>query len=46
MPHKLLKYEEVLERLPATKHLLLGNGFSIGCDKIFSYPNCTLRKMA
>jgi hypothetical protein len=39
MTPKLLTYSEVLDQLPATKHLLLGNGFSIACDKIFSYPN-------
>src|SRR5438105_4614696 len=36
---KVLSYDDVLERLPQTKHLLLGNGFSIACDKIFNYPN-------
>ena len=39
MAPKILSYEEVLNRLPGTKHLLLGNGFSISCDKVFSYPN-------
>jgi hypothetical protein len=36
---ELLTYDEVLKQLPQTKHLLLGNGFSIACDKIFNYPN-------
>ncbi len=36
---KLLTYQQVLENLPATKHLLLGNGFSIACDEVFSYTN-------
>lgn len=35
----LLTYNEVFEKLPQTKHLLLGNGFSIACDPVFSYPN-------
>src|SRR6266480_2346696 len=39
MPAKLLQYHEVIDRLPGTKHLLLGNGFSIGCDKVFRYTN-------
>jgi len=36
-----MRYSEMLEALPADKsrHILLGNGFSIGCDKRFSYPN-------
>ena len=25
--------------LTGRKHILLGNGFSIGCDKRFAYPN-------
>jgi hypothetical protein len=37
---KPLKYSEMLDRLGSgTKHLLLGNGFSIACDKRFNYPN-------
>ena len=39
MRRNVLTYEEVLRRLPSTKHLLIGNGFSISCDKIFNYPN-------
>jgi len=35
----ILTYDEVLAKLPDTKHLLLGNGFSIACDPIFNYPN-------
>lgn len=35
----ILTYEQVLSALPNTKYLLLGNGFSIACDKIFSYTN-------
>lgn len=35
----LLSYNQVLAQLPETKHLLLGNGFSIACDPVFSYPN-------
>lgn len=35
-----LNYEEVLERLPDGRvHLLLGNGFSIACDPVFSYES-------
>lgn len=37
-PSSLLKYEEVLDRLgKGTAHVLLGNGFSVACDPIFSY---------
>lgn len=36
---EVITYQEVLGRLSKTKHLLLGNGFSIACDKRFSYPN-------
>ena len=39
MSTKLMKYDDVLKRLPQRKHLLLGNGFSIACDPIFSYSN-------
>ncbi|MCA9409140.1 MAG: DUF4917 family protein [Candidatus Omnitrophica bacterium] len=39
MAFDLLSYETVLEKLPQRKHLLLGNGFSISCDPIFSYAN-------
>jgi hypothetical protein len=35
----ILTYEQVLCKLPETKHLLLGNGFSIACDSIFNYTN-------
>lgn len=35
----LLRYDQVIRQLPETKHLLLGNGFSIACDPVFSYPN-------
>ena len=36
---QMLTYQEVIDHLPPTKHLLLGNGFSIACDSIFNYPN-------
>jgi hypothetical protein len=36
---ELLVYSQVLENLPPTKHLLLGNGFSIACDDVFGYTN-------
>ena len=36
---KPLDYRDVLKKLPETKHLLLGNGFSIACDPIFDYGN-------
>lgn len=39
MSNKLISYSEVLQRLPESKHLLLGNGFSIGCDPVFNYPD-------
>jgi hypothetical protein len=39
MSAKILTYRDVLDELPDTKHLLLGNGFSIACDSVFSYPN-------
>lgn len=36
----LLPYSEVVSRLPSGRsHLLLGNGFSIGCDPLFRYDN-------
>ena len=35
----LMTYSQVLEKLPPTKHLLLGNGFSIACDDVFKYTN-------
>ncbi|MGD9934603.1 MAG: DUF4917 family protein [Dehalococcoidia bacterium] len=35
----LLTYHQVLELLPPTKHLLLGNGFSISCDPAFRYDS-------
>src|SRR5665647_2623156 len=36
---EVITYQEVRERLRAwkTKYLLLGNGFSIGCDPVFQY---------
>lgn len=41
MPHSLLSYEEVQQRLAAASDapptLLLGNGFSIACDPRYSY---------
>lgn len=39
MEINLLEYNDVLNEVPQTKHLLLGNGFSIACDKKFEYPN-------
>lgn len=36
---KLPDYAEVLARLGKRTYLLLGNGFSISCDQIFSYSN-------
>lgn len=35
----ILTYQQVRDRLSATHtvHLLLGNGFSIGCDSVFTY---------
>lgn len=42
MPYaeKVLSYQDAYEALDGkTKHVLLGNGFSIGCDPIFSYPS-------
>lgn len=36
---ELLTYNDVLQKLPQTKYLLLGNGFSIACSKKFEYPN-------
>jgi hypothetical protein len=36
----VLSYAEMLDYLgDKRKHLLLGNGFSIGCDNRFAYPN-------
>ncbi len=35
----MLTYQDVQGQLPTTRHLLLGNGFSMGCDSVFSYPN-------
>jgi hypothetical protein len=36
----MMQYAEMLEKLPrGRKHIVLGNGFSIGCDERFSYPN-------
>jgi hypothetical protein len=39
MPAKLMRYSDVLDALPKTCHLLIGNGFSVACDQIFSYPS-------
>lgn len=37
-PGGLLTYEQVRRELKnKTAHLLLGNGFSIACDPVFSY---------
>lgn len=38
-PDRLVSYSDVKAALPATAHLLLGNGFSIGCDPIFRYES-------
>ncbi len=36
----LLSYSNMLDRLGSgTKHILLGNGYSIACDTRFNYPN-------
>jgi hypothetical protein len=35
----LLDYSDVKKELPKRAHILIGNGFSIGCDKRFQYPN-------
>lgn len=35
----MLKYSDVLSKVGKTIHLLVGNGFSISCDPIFSYKN-------
>lgn len=37
----LITYPQVLEQIKdeQTVHLLIGNGFSVDCDKIFSYPS-------
>lgn len=39
MADQVVSYSEILKQLPdgKTHHLLLGNGFSIGCDPRFSY---------
>jgi hypothetical protein len=40
MPVPILDYSEVLEAVKRGRsHLLLGNGFSIGCDPIFKYTS-------
>lgn len=39
MSIELITYNDVLREIPNTKHLLLGNGFSIACSKKFEYPN-------
>lgn len=36
---ELLSYDQVQRAIKGTRHLLLGNGFSIACDGIYSYPN-------
>lgn len=38
-PEQLLSYAQVKSELPPTSYLLLGNGFSIGCDPIFRYES-------
>jgi Domain of unknown function (DUF4917) len=38
-PEQLHTYDEVLASTPNTKHILLGNGFSISCNKVFQYNN-------
>lgn len=35
----MLAYEKVLKDVGKTFHLLVGNGFSVACDPIFSYEN-------
>lgn len=38
MPTPILSYKDVLAELPETRHLLLGNGFSISCrPTLFTY---------
>lgn len=41
MSRHVYQYTDVLKKLSDGKrtHLLLGNGFSIGCDSCFSYPS-------
>lgn len=41
MSRNVVPYSEVLKQLTEgkTHHLLIGNGFSIGCDPCFSYPS-------
>lgn len=36
---ELLNYDDVKKEMKGRVHLLIGNGFSIGCDSIFSYPS-------
>jgi hypothetical protein len=37
---RLLSYKDVLAKIATERcHLLLGNGFSMACDPIFSYPS-------
>ena len=38
---QILTYEEVLNQIKTQKtvHLLIGNGFSVDCDGVFSYPS-------
>lgn len=35
----MLSYDDVQKAIKGTRHLLLGNGFSIACDPIYAYPN-------
>jgi hypothetical protein len=35
----MLTYGDVQKAIKGTRHLLLGNGFSISCDSIYAYPN-------
>jgi hypothetical protein len=37
--NQLHQYAELLQQTSATKHILLGNGFSISCNPIFQYSN-------
>lgn len=36
---KPLSYQDVFEQLQTTPHLLIGNGFSIACNRIFQYES-------
>lgn len=35
----MIEYDEVRKGIGGTSHLLLGNGFSIGCDPVFRYES-------